>query len=329
MSNGLNQLTTLISKNYIEKKRNIRNCCCEYFSHLIILLLLVFGYNLSEITYYEAETYSSLNFTIPPDWFADNTINFSPFISTLEDIFSGPIIVPNFDSFVLASRTLSNALGEDRITELATSSSTGQTYGNLLKLGTLHFAPDSDEVDNLIKYLNDTTTTFNTLIIHKHKNEGNAINYIQNHLNEYTWALIVVHSISPSDINYEIRLNYTTLPNTNEIVNWVSIGLDTTYQRYFFSGFLSLQNIIDDWAFDYINNQILESTPIFDDPISNISSNINIGTCKRASPVTMPFPTAAFDQNIFFLAVGFLLGLAMTSKFYFYSFQNFKIYYLN
>lgn len=295
--NGCQQLIAIINKNYIEKKRNIRNSCCEYCSHLIILLLLVFGYGLSEITHYDAKMYSSLNVTIPPDWIASDNIRLSGIYSTFTDYLSGPLPTPTFDIFVLTSRAISNVVGEDRITSLITSSSFGQTYGNLLTLGSLHFAPDSPEVDSLIKYFNDTTATFQTLNVRKHKSEGKAIKYIQSHLEEYTWALIVVHSVDESNINYEIRLNYTTLPNTNEVVNWITIGLDTTYQRYYLSGFLSLQDVIDDWAFERING------------IINATENI----CRRPTTISMPFPTAPFDQNIFFLAVGFLLGLAMTS----------------
>lgn len=299
MSNGCQQLVTIIHKNYIEKKRNIRNTCCEYFSHLIILLLLVFGYGLSEITHYDAKLYSSINITIPPDWISNDRVQLGGIYSTFTDYLSGPLPIPTFDMFVLTSRAISNAVGEDKITSLITSSSFGQTYGNLLTLGSLHFAPDSPEVDSLIKYLNDTTATFQSLVVRKHKSEGKAINYIQSHLEEYAWALIVVHSIDSSNINYEIRLNYTTLPNTNEVVNWITIGLDTTYQRYYLSGFLSLQDSIDDWAFAYVND------------LMNSTEN----TCRKPTTISMPFPTAPFDQNIFFLAVGFLLGLAMTSNY--------------
>jgi hypothetical protein len=310
MSNGTTQLLTIIQKNYIEKKRNLRNTCCEYCSHLIILLLLVFGYGLSEITHFDAEIYSSVNITIPPPWINTNgngNIKLSGLFTSIEDLLSGPLPIPTFDMFVFTSLAISSAVGDNKITSLATSSSFGQTYGNLLTLGTLHFAPEGPEVDSLIQYLNDTTSTFQRLKYYKHKSENKAIRYIQNHLEEYTWALIVIHSIDPSNINYEIRLNYTTLPNTNEVVNWISIGLDTSYQRYYLSGFLSLQDVIDGWAFQRVN----EITAAEAEAGTNAT---NGKICQKPAAVSMPFPTAAFDQNIFFLAVGFLLGLAMTSR---------------
>lgn len=312
-SHGAAQLTTILKKNYIEKKRNLRNSCCEYCSHLIILLLLVFGYGLSEITHYDAEMYASVNITIPPPWINTNgnsNIQLSGLFNSLGDLLAGPLPIPSFDMFVFTSLAISSAVGDDRITSLATSSSFGQTYGNLLTLGTLHFAPEGPEVDSLIQYLNETTATFQRLKYYKHQSENKAIRYIQNHLEEYTWALIVIHTIDPSNINYEIRLNYTTLPNTNEVVNWISIGLDTSYQRYYLSGFLSLQDVIDEWAFQHVNEMTAENAE------ADVSNATNRNTCRKPAAISMPFPTAAFDQNIFFLAVGFLLGLAMTSMSY-------------
>lgn len=118
----------------------------------------------------------------------------------------------------------------------------------------MHFAPAGPEVESLIDYLNTTTTTFSSMTHYTHETESAAIDYIQDNLEEYTFALIV---LPPADvftaqhIEYKIRQNYTTLPNTNRVVNWISIGLDTEYQKYLLSGFLTLQSTIDAWAFNY------------------------------------------------------------------------------
>jgi hypothetical protein len=89
-------------------------------------------------------------------------------------------------------------------------------------------------------------------------------------------------------------MNYTTIPNTNEIVNYVSIGLNPGYQQYYLSGFLTLQRTINEFIFSA--NQC-------DEDLSGIWS--------------MPMPTAAYAQNPFFLQVGFLLGLTMVMAFLF------------
>jgi hypothetical protein len=309
---GLRQLSASLSKNFIEKKRNTRTTCCEYMSHFIIMLMLIFGYALSDILYYDEKIYTTVDIQIPPAGVSsDGTLDIAELYTSIVDILSGPLTVPNFDAYITLSRTMSASLQSEELTSVLTNSEFGQKYGNLLTLGSIHFAPDSSEVDSLIDYMNRTTTTFQNLNFQKHKSEGNAIQYIQNHLDEYTFALIVIHSISPEAINYEIRLNYTTMPNTNQIVNWITIGLDRDYQNYFLSGFLTLQSTIDDWAFNYTDGLISSSQ----DPKAIISSNSSESrNCRKPNPVTMPFPTAAFDQNLFYQAVGFLLGLAMTSK---------------
>mmetsp|Transcript_200 Transcript_200/g.364 ORF Transcript_200/g.364 Transcript_200/m.364 type:complete len:2007 (-) Transcript_200:174-6194(-) len=292
------QLSALLQKNYTEKRRNIRTTLCEYFSHFIILLLLVFGYNLSDVLYYDAETYTTVSLSMPPSGISSSgELSIDSLYSTLTDVLSGPLPIPSFDTYIQLSQLLSSSLGENSISDLISRADFGQQYGNLLRLGTLHFAPDSAEVDDLIHYLNDTTSTFSTLKYYKHSSENSALRYIENHLEEYTFALIVINSIEDDVINYDIRQNYTTLPNTNQVVHWISIGLDTEYQQYFLSGFLTLQRTVDEWVFDYIDR-------------SN-GGEVN-STCSRPNSVSMPFPTAAFDQNIFYKAVGFLLGLAMT-----------------
>ena len=68
---------------------------------------------------------------------------------------------------------------------------------------------------------------------------------IMKNLDERAWALIVLDDgMDDDDLlhpKYTIRMNLTTLPNTNVIVSWISIGLDTRYQRYYTSGFLSIR----------------------------------------------------------------------------------------
>ena len=40
-------------------------------------------------------------------------------------------------------------------------------------------------------------------------------------------------------------MNYTVVPSTNWVVRFVALGLDTKYQRYHLSGFLTLQESRD------------------------------------------------------------------------------------
>ena len=45
------------------------------------------------------------------------------------------------------------------------------------------------------------------------------------------WALLVFDSLAPRQVEYAVRLNYTTVPNTNRISKRLTRGLDTEYTR--------------------------------------------------------------------------------------------------
>ena len=175
----------------------------------------------------------------------------------------------------------------------------------------------------------------NDMNIYIHDTEDDGVNYILNNLDERTFAYVILREISIYKINYVIRMNYTTLPNTNEIINYFTLGLDASYQSYFLSGFLSVQSAVDDWVFDSLDKIDLIAHQINNNSSSNSSgggnsnsSNYTNITLTRdvnrkcqdltyAQPnniVFIPFPTYAYDQNPFYTSVGFLLGLAMTSK---------------
>jgi len=178
----------------------------------------------------------------------------------------------------------------------------GRTFTNLLLRGSMHFAPAGDQVNSLIYYFNNTYPTFRTINIYIHKNEKAGVKYILSHLEETTLALIVLRQITPSKVNYVIRQNYTTLPNSNLIIQRVSTGLFTDYQQYLLSGYLSIQKGIDEWVFNYTN------------AIYSIKyNNTQISKQCNGPPqvVLIPYPTSSYEANPFFLNVGFLLGLAM------------------
>ena len=297
---GAKQVVAVLKRNVVEKKRHVRVTCCEYCSHLIIILFLMYGYALSEVLYFDEAKYSSIQINIPPF----TSLNDVEGVTSAMDILSGPLPIPSFDTYIGATRALDAAgSGAEDFLEILSQTSIGRRFGNLIQEGSLHFAPAGPATSSLVDYLNRTTLTFSSMIYHIHESEKHAINYIQDNLDEYAFALIVLPGtdvLSDNHIEYKIRQNYTTLPNTNQVVNWIAIGLDTEYQMYHLSGFLTLQKTIDEWAFNYTQS-------LSDDNIANKAE------CSHPQYWTMPFPTAAFDQNIFFRAVGFLLGLAMIS----------------
>jgi ABC-type multidrug transport system fused ATPase/permease subunit len=164
----------------------------------------------------------------------------------------------------------------------------------------LHFAPRGEYVDSLIEYMNTSYQRFSTIDVYIHDTEKAGISYILDNLDAPALALIVLREITPEKVNYVIRQNYTTLPNTNQVIIDAVIGLNTEYQDYIFSGFLSLERAINAWAFEYTNA---------------ISSDSNPGapaSCTGPPEIAMvPYPTAAYNQNPFYQQVGFLLGLAI------------------
>jgi ATP-binding cassette subfamily A (ABC1) protein 3 len=209
-------------------------------------------------------------------------------------LLQSPTAIPSFESFAAVSIAISRAIGVESLPEVFTDSSYGRQWGNLLTLGTIHLSPTNSFSDSFWGYLNRSYPALmatGLVQVRTHDTEGDALQFINANLDERTWALLDFSACSfeEQDFTFKIRMNYTTVPNTNEIVNYVSIGLNSDYQMYYMSGFLTLQRTINEFIFSE-NDQC-------DEDLSSIWS--------------MPMPTAAYSQNPFFLAVGSLLGLTI------------------
>lgn len=370
---GWIQVRAMLAKNFLAKRRTPMGTFFEIFSPVLIMLVLVSAYTLSEVVREEATQYDTLNVSIPGPWIdlaalalnlsttdgmqsqqrrqlhAITPLSSSPLRDTMvshalnlmhdlgldpmqnrrlqtngfdatgtskntttaggsgfdfldgsaglvKSLLASPMPVPSLDQFVAASRGLSSLLGPDELPIVLQDSSFGRSWGNLLTLGALHLSPNSSAVSKFQDYLADTyPTAVDYLTIQVHDSEETALTYINKNLANRTWALIDLSGhVNDEDISYKIRMNYTTLPNTNLIVKFVSSGLDTKYQRYYLSGYLTLQRTLNEFAMASINCDS-----------STTSDNI----------WSMPMPTAAYNQNAFFQAVGFLLGLTIAMAF--------------
>lgn len=300
MSIGALQLKASLKRMALEKRRNLRITCCEFFSHLILLVILVLGYNLSEVANFPAKTYTDVTIRIPPAGFTDtNLVNLTAIDSlgilrSVEELLEGPLKVPNLDQFLLLSELVSSQV-DTQFGDLLGQTAFGRVYTNLLFYGDLHLAPSGPLVDDFVSYMRSNYQRFDTLNLYIHASEDEAVAFILDSPGS-ALALIVFRQISPEKVNYVIRQNYTTLPNTNSVVNPFTIGLNTEYQNYYVSGFLSIQKAVDEWVFNRYNEQAGSSSKQCGSP---------------PNPTIAPFPTAAYDQNPFYLQVGFLLGLAM------------------
>jgi len=235
-------------------------------------------------------------------------------------LLKNPMIVPTFSQYVTLSQLLGSLVNVQDLPRVFSDSSYGRQWGNLLTLGTLHLSPRSSPVvDSFLDYLNDTYPLLverNNLTIRLHDSEEQGIEYIdETHDTERTWALIDLSRFPEQldwsnngshrqDVEFSIRLNYTTIPNTNEITDFVSIGLNTQYQQYYLSGYLTLQRTLNEFARDYYGRSSNNTT----------TTSAGNGTCDTSGfdeIWSMPMPTAAYSQNSFFLAVGYLLGLTI------------------
>ena len=209
----------------------------------------------------------------------------------------GPLLVPSLDAYNIIGTSLRNEIQRgnesyEEVQDALLKTDFGQAYANLLLKGTLHLAPDSKTTRDFVSFMNDTMNSFNDMSIKIHANEDVAVDYILDHLNERTFALVVLDRIEDKSIQYTLRFNSTLVPNTNLVENDFTLGLGTDYQQYLISGFMPLQSMINDYAFNSTNVSSYED-------------------CRVPRPFFMPFPTPAYDANPFFLRVGFLLGLAM------------------
>jgi ATP-binding cassette subfamily A (ABC1) protein 3 len=221
----------------------------------------------------------------------------------LEELLKGPIPTPSFSAYVSASTALSTAIPIDSLPRIFSESSFGRQWGNLLTLGTLHLSPRNEVAEQFWSYLNETyplvmtTAGSNATIlrVRVHDDEVAALDFIdKNNLNERTWALLDFSQFNLEEESsaFKIRMNYTTVPNTARITRWASIGLNDRYQRYYLSGYMTLQRTINEFA--------MAQSGCEEDLSSIISA---------------PMPTAAYSQNPFFLQVGYLLGFTMVMAF--------------
>lgn len=217
----------------------------------------------------------------------------SALFTTITQFLDGPLPAPTLDQYLLLNRLLSSGLVPSR--NLITSTSFGGKFANLLYKGSLHFAPAGVEVDDLISYMQSTYTSFQTLDVYTHPSESEAVDYILTNVDNPAFALIVLRDVTPQKVNYVIRQNYTVLPNTNELINYVAVGLDTTYQEYLLSGYLTIQKAVDEWAFQYTGS----------------TDSLREECSSPPSPLFIPFPTPKYEVNPFYDSVGFLLGLAI------------------
>ena len=180
---AVQQLKGLLLKDLRQKRRSKVITCIELFSPLFMIAILSAAFTLSDVTNIDAATYTKLNIQVPGPLApllqglssanitaaaaAANVSssrgasydNISGAVASLKQLQRGPFPVPTFDQFVGLGSLLSANVDFGTREYLVTNNNVGREFGNLLTLGTLHFAPNSSAaVHNLQSWLSGQRT---------------------------------------------------------------------------------------------------------------------------------------------------------------------------
>lgn len=70
-----------------------------------------------------------------------------------------------------------------------------------------------------MSYLTTQTESFANLTHHVHEDEAAALAHVNARLaDEPTWAVVVLHEAEPGHVDYTLRMNYSVLPSTYDLV---------------------------------------------------------------------------------------------------------------
>jgi len=328
---GLLQLKACLVKNFTEKRRNLRVTLCEGLSHLLIVVVLFLGYRVSKIQRLDAQEFTQLSLTIPPNFLSptifsqsqqqpqpqqptqpgqppqqrqqqQSPINLPLALRFIDKLLEGPVRIPTLQQYLSLTAAVSPIYSQLSSFQrgLVSSTYSGSRLGNLLSRGVFHFAPRGPELSSLLRFMNTTTPIINSFSIYTHDTEDAAIRAILSRPNERTFALVVVRQVSARKVNYVIRMNYTTIPNTNQIVLRNALGLNKIYQNYFLSGFLSLEKEIDSWAWAATNTSFPLSANATVRAAALRESGRDPRCATKPDPFLMPFPVPKLILNPFY-----------------------------
>jgi len=246
--------------------------------------------------------------------------------------YNGPMAVPSFDTFVSAHYALkmilnatieSHLAGDDghdlqEMIEKFDKYTDGQ-LANIIYLGRLIFTPDTHAVRELVNLLNQTHPLFHRVFSGIAKDENEALQHIPTHPSsdeDRTWALMVFDEvdIDGGRLEYTIRMNASTLASTKSTIDSFAIGINEAYKRYFWSGFLTLQRMIEDVALNISANDIPTQQTLnanYHLHSSHVDTPIPSNTfIPRSQELTgIPFPVPSYSGNRFYNSIGPLIGL--------------------
>ena len=312
-SRSLRCLLAVLHKNWTLKKRAWKTTTCELVSPSLFLSILVLGYYLSNVRTFAPSIYSATQLEVGPLLDAARPllqnadirasaqcaaasfrggpacnrsnvpdVDLGRIRSSLGGLLTGPLPVLPIDVYLSIGLAVQDGLSEDNLRSLNEYDRSLQLFGNILVPGTLHLCPDGVEVRRFLNRSYTLHPILHNISVKVHESEEIALDAVLNPTspNERTWAVINFAQLTPLHVDYSIRLNYSTVPNTNQLTNFIARGLDTRYQRYVTSGFFTLQSLVDEYAFELAHTD---------------------GGAMRYTPpasyaVNTPMPTAAYSQ---------------------------------
>ena len=242
--------------------------------------------------------------------------------------YNGPLHVPSFDEFVTTHFVLEYLLNNntetfqdlndnvDKLDQL-----TNGRLANIIFLGKLMFTPDTPSVRDLVARLNSTYSTFSQVFTGIVSSEDAAIDIAIHNVHtdrDRTWAVVAFNALDldAGVLDLTIRMNSSVLPVTSSIEDRFQPGIDEDYKRYFWSGFLTLQTMIENVALSNSADAAQQArntqargfpTGLRDDDPSIVPLNY-AQTCEDAL-TAIPFPVDAYEGNSFYANVGPVVGL--------------------
>jgi ATP-binding cassette subfamily A (ABC1) protein 3 len=214
----------------------------------------------------------------------------------------GPMPIPSLDTFIACTRLLNQASAKNQLKQYDTDRFA--FLANILHLGKLHFTPDDDAVRDLVSYLNQTYVFFNDHFGGIHDDEDDAVQMALSFTgdDDRVWAVIncVNLDVGGGNVEYTIRMNYSTIPHTNALSTSFHIGFDETYKQYIISGFSSIQQAMDVYILSKADGKFIPGT----------TDLLRSPNADRALIVEVPFPTHEYRApNPLFATIGPFGGL--------------------
>jgi len=304
------QLWAAYKKCSLVKLRSLVFTIIEIFSPLILIGPILAGYIAAGNNFHPAQIFVNTSFpaTAPDDMVicmdpAQFVVLPDPqpiplqcfdLLDTLN--YTGPMPLLGFDQWMLAHTMLHGAfMGNLTYDELSTfEQKLVDEFGNLINNGVLLFACGNqasqatcDEVHQFELKMSQTSPFFSTVFTATYDTETEALSWLRDNPGK-AWGLIVFNllDLNAAKVDYAIRLNFTQVPYTGIKVNTLIQGMDTTFQYYFFSGFLALQDMVIEY-------------------VSNMTQQLG------GSVFYAPFPINSYTDNIFYLFIGPFLGMVM------------------